>query len=95
MPKFFLREAEARGWSYLSADYRLLVPASGHDILEDVSALFDYIAKHLPQVDTSRIAVIGSSAGAYPARLAGLYANPKPKAIVSMYGSMLRIPLPL
>lgn len=56
-------------------------------MLHDVTALFTYISTHLPQVDPKRIAVVGTSAGGYLARLAGLYANPQPCAIVSMQGS--------
>ena len=37
-------------------------------------------------LDTSRIAVTGFSAGAYSARAACLYANPKPAAMLSVYG---------
>lgn len=79
--------AKSKGWTLISPDYRLLVPASGHDMLQDVHDLFKYIAKRLPYVDTSRIAIGGGSAGAYVARLAGLYANPKPRVFFSFYGS--------
>jgi len=61
-------------------------------MLEDVLSLFKYIGNSIPQVDPSRIAVFGSSAGAYPARLAGIYAKPKPKVIAMIYG---REPFPL
>lgn len=55
-------------------------------MIDDVEALFAYIASHLPQVDHQRIAVVGTSAGGYIARLAGLYASPRPCAVVSMQG---------
>lgn len=55
--------------------------------MEDIEKLFDYIALKLPQIDASRIAVGGGSAGGYVARLAALYARPRPKALYSLYGS--------
>ena len=86
-PNFLKEEARNRGWSFISADYRLLVPATGKDILEDVGKLFEYIALKLPQIDTSRVAVGGGSAGGYVARLAALHVEPRPKALYSLYGS--------
>lgn len=87
MPQFLRIEAQARGWSYLSADYRLLIPTTAKDIVDDVVKLFEYISTSTPQIDASRIAVGGSSGGAYVARLAALYAKPTPKALYSLYGS--------
>lgn len=60
-----------------------------------MKSLFSFLARptfsreHLPgnvSLDASRLAVIGFSGGAYLARAAGIYAEPKPKAIYSMYG---------
>lgn len=87
VPPFYRHLATSQNWSFISADYRLLVPASGHDMLDDVTTLFAYISDNLPQIDPKRIAVVGTSAGGYLARLAGLYADPRPCAIVSMQGS--------
>jgi acetyl esterase/lipase len=92
VPEFLQNLARNHGWAFISADYRLLIPASGNEMLEDVLSLFNYIENDLPQVDLSRIAVFGSSAGAYPARLAGIYAKPKPKAIAMIHGRELTFP---
>lgn len=89
VPEFLQSLARNRGWAFISADYRLLIPASGNEMLEDVLSLFKYIGSNLPQVDSSRIVVYGASAGAYPARLAGIYVEPKPKAIAMIYGREL------
>lgn len=83
----FLRElATSRGWAFISADYRLLVPASGQAVLDDVMDVFKHISTHIPQIDCDRIAAFGHSAGAYPALLAAIHAQPKPKVLAMMYG---------
>ncbi|KAF8419056.1 hypothetical protein BGX38DRAFT_1108988, partial [Terfezia claveryi] len=89
----------SRGWAFISADYRLLIPSTGHEILRDVKSLFAFLAdaegglnKELRalgcphQIDSNRLYVGGSSAGAYPAFLAALFAQPKPKGFFSLYG---------
>ncbi|KAF8428215.1 alpha/beta-hydrolase, partial [Tirmania nivea] len=89
----------SRGWAFISADYRLLIPSTGHEILRDVKSLFAFLAdtegglnKELMalgcphQIDSNRLYVGGSSAGAYPAFLAALFAQPKPKGFFSLYG---------
>lgn len=81
-----------KGWAFLSADYRLLLPCTGHDILEDIDALFTYISTRLPnsikthRVDPNRLFVSGHSGGAYVARQAALHGTPKPKALFSLSG---------
>jgi acetyl esterase/lipase len=92
----------AQGIAFISADYRLLFPCTAHDILVDVRTLFAFIGEQLnPALSSSsypgdpfnfhispdHLAVAGASAGAYPARLAALYANPKPKCFFSLYGT--------
>lgn len=79
----------------MGADYRLLYPSTGFDIIEDMKTLFSFLADpkfsedHLPSgisLDASRIALIGASGGAYPAMAAGLYAHPKPTALLLLFG---------
>ncbi|KAK9894110.1 alpha/beta-hydrolase [Cystobasidium minutum MCA 4210] len=79
-----------KGIVFISADYRLLVPANGFDELEDVKTLFKYLTssefseRYLPAenpLDASRIAVVGFSGGGYIANLAAVHAVPKPKAV--------------
>lgn len=64
------------------------------DIITDIKSLFAFLAspsfseKHLPAgvtLDASRIAVSGESGGGYGARAAGIFANPKPKAVFLQY----------
>ena len=84
-----------RGFIFISADYRLAPPSTALDIIDDVKSLFSFLARptfsreHLPggvSLDASRLAVAGFSGGAYLARAAGIYAEPKPKAVYSMFG---------
>ncbi|KDQ12858.1 hypothetical protein BOTBODRAFT_161059 [Botryobasidium botryosum FD-172 SS1] len=99
-PEWMIREANARSWIFISADYRLLLPCTSHDILEDVKDLFSWVSSLNPipeladstrnplglSVDASRLIAAGTSAGGYLAYLAALWAEPRPKAVVSMYG---------
>ena len=57
---------------FISADYRLLLPSTGLDIIEDVKTLFTFLASsefsltNLPSgvtLDHTRLAVVGESGG--------------------------------
>jgi acetyl esterase/lipase len=78
------------GIAVISADYRLLSPCTGHDVLEDVVDLFAFIARTkllgTVQIDSTRLAAAGNSAGGLCSFLAAVHAKPKPRAILSMYG---------
>ncbi|KAM0720265.1 hypothetical protein Q7P37_004401 [Cladosporium fusiforme] len=77
----------------ISADYRLAPQVGVQDIYEDVRDCIAFIrdsnglSKHVGAdvLDTSRLAVSGSSAGGYLAFLAGLYIEPKPQVILPIY----------
>lgn len=83
---------------FISADYRLIPPATGHDILADIKDLFTFLdrdvnnlikgstGEHTFQIDSNAIAVAGSSAGALCAYLATIHASPRPKVVLSLYG---------
>ena len=83
--------AHAAGFIFLSPDYRLLAPATGHDILSDVLDLFAFIGGGKlgelsgVKVDLENVVVAGSSAGGFCAFLAGAHVVPKPRCVVSMY----------
>ena len=80
----------------MSADYSLLCPAASHHILQDIIDLFSYIHKDMndelklegrtERIDSNAIAVAGSSSGGFCAYLAALHAEPRPKAVLSLYG---------
>ena len=88
------------GFAFLSADYQLLPPATGHDIASDVQDLISFldsmdvtflasVAETQRQVsckiNTNALVLVGSSAGGLCAYL-GARARPKPKALISLYG---------
>lgn len=79
------------GIAFISADYRLLGPTTGHDILEDIKDAFEFVAHKLNaqldgfQVNPAAIAVSGSSAGGLCAFLATTQVNPKPVATLAIY----------
>lgn len=84
------------GHAFISADYTLLVPTTGHHVLEDIKDAFVYLDKRLNEdlafsgsdalVDASSTIVSGSSSGGLCAYLAALHAIPKPKGVLSLYG---------
>ena len=86
----------SKGYIFASADYRLLPPTDGHQVLEDVKDAFAFVStfshdreegKGNLTVDSTRIAVAGTSAGGLCAYLAAIHCKtPKPVAILSMYG---------
>lgn len=96
-----LERVTASGMAFISADYTLLVPATGHDILHDVNDLFRFLEleankqtrevcekEKCPsfEINPSALAVAGSSAGSMCVYYAALYASPKPKVALSLYG---------
>ncbi|KAI5846258.1 alpha/beta-hydrolase [Morchella snyderi] len=77
--------ALSNNWAFVSADYRLLLPSTGFDVLADIAALFSFLTT-LPIIDTTRILVAGHSGGAYVARQAAIHGTPRPRALFSVSG---------
>ena len=88
----------ARGIIFISADYRLLPSVTAYDVLADVKDAIHFIAEDLnaqldqkgaylnSRIDPNSIGVAGTSAGGYCAYMCAIYAVPKPKALLSVYG---------
>lgn len=87
------------GIAFISTDYSLLPPASGHQIVRDIQDLFAFLSTgHMndclnaafPQtkflINPNTLAVAGSSAGGLCSYLAAIHASPRPIALLSMYG---------
>ncbi|KAF9554315.1 alpha/beta-hydrolase [Agrocybe pediades] len=84
----------AMGYAFVSADYRLLIPTTAQEIVEDLQDAFKFVVENeLPgdgyvfRLDGDRIAVTGSSAGGHCARLAVIHCKPRPKVLVDIYSS--------
>lgn len=91
MAPYMRRAAAKHNLAVISSDYRFCPQATVADVLTDVldgiAFVRNGLVSHLPAnaIDPNRLAVSGSSAGGYLALLAGLYAEPKPKALVPIY----------
>ncbi len=77
------------GYVLVSIDYRLAPETKLPNIIEDLEDAYSWVYERGPDlfnVDTSRIAVMGSSAGGYLTLTTGFRAKPRPSALVSFYG---------
>ena len=77
------------GYVLVAIDYRLAPETKLTEILKDVDDAYKWVQDKGPalfHVDPQHVAVIGQSAGAYLALMAGIRGRPSPKAIVSFYG---------
>ncbi|KAH7128864.1 Alpha/Beta hydrolase protein [Dactylonectria macrodidyma] len=94
-PHWLYDHCQEKNYILIAADYRLCHPCTALDQIEDAKALFKFLAgegfsKALPKsvsLNTARIAVAGFSAGGYSARAACVYAEPKPAALLSGFGT--------
>ncbi len=77
------------GYVVVSIDYRLAPETKLPSIVEDLEDAFAWVhdrGAELFNADTSRIAVMGGSAGGYLALTAGFRAEPRPTVVVSFWG---------
>lgn len=85
-----LRELCAQeGFTQVSIDYRLAPETKLSGIVDDLKDAWEWVHDELPRlfdVDTERIAVLGRSAGGYLALMTGFCVEPRPMALVSLYG---------
>jgi acetyl esterase/lipase len=77
------------GYALVSPDYRLAPETKLPAIIEDLEDAFAWLqanGQKLLHLDTSRIAVMGGSAGGYLTLTSGFRAQPRPAALVSFWG---------
>ena len=77
------------GYTVIAPDYRLAPETRLPEILRDVQDAIAWARSEGARrfnVDPTRLAIIGHSAGGYLALLAGCYVRPRPQALVAFYG---------
>ena len=76
------------GYTVATIDYRLAPETRLPGIIDDVEHAWRWMRTSASElgIDSTRIAVVGHSAGAYLALLCGAVLEPSPRAIVSFYG---------
>ena len=81
-----------RGYHIVSTSYRLIPHASLDDILADLRDCLTWCRQNLPRlvgetnVDLDRYVVAGDSAGGTLSLFCGLMFEPKPRAVLDLYG---------
>jgi len=81
--------AEQHGYAVVSIDYRLAPETKLPAIISDVEAAFTWLGSDASKqfhLNTDRMVVVGGSAGGYLTLVTGYRVNPKPKALISLYG---------
>jgi len=76
-------------YAVISVDYRLAPEVKLELIIEDLRDAYGWmraVGTDSFRIDPERIAVVGHSAGGYLALMAGFCVNPRPRALVSLYG---------
>lgn len=101
-PTWLKSRLSAHNIIFISADYRLIPPGTGYDVLADVKDAIAFVAGDLNvqldqeladlgsgsrfRIDPTSIGVAGTSAGGFCTYLCAIHAVPKPKVILSLYG---------
>lgn len=88
-PSLLRERLGERGYTQVSIDYRLAPETKLPAIIEDLQDAWRWVHEELPRffdVDTSRVGVLGRSAGGYLTLMAGFCTEPRPKALVAFYG---------
>lgn len=78
-----------KGYTVVSADYRLAPEVKIDEIIKDIQDVYNWIrneGQELFKADPDRIAVVGHSAGGYLTLMMGFCVTPRPRALVSFYG---------
>ena len=82
------RRTTAPGLTFISADHLLLPPSTEHDVLKDISNFFAFLVRtptlSTVPIDSTLLAVAGSSACGMCGFLAAIHANPLPRVVLSL-----------
>ncbi len=77
------------GYTLVSVDYRLAPETKLPPIIQDVEDAFRWIRRDGPRlfnIDVTRVAVIGGSAGGYLTLTSGFRVKPRPAVLLSLWG---------
>ncbi|KAI0670870.1 alpha/beta-hydrolase [Trametes maxima] len=86
-PYWLHKRVTEHGMVFLSAEYRLIPPATGSEILDDIRALFQFIDENInQQIQEDWIENIWEQLGGLCAYLAAMHVSPRPKGVLSLYG---------
>ncbi|MCE9603645.1 MAG: alpha/beta hydrolase [Planctomycetia bacterium] len=89
VPNWMREEFLPRGYAIVSIDYRLAPETKLPAIVDDVTDAFRWVRASGPELfaaDPKRVAVCGGSAGGYLTFVTGYRVNPRPVALVSLWG---------
>ena len=89
VPQWLMDACRDSSYVLVSLDYRLAPETQLPEIIADIEDAFRWIREQGPelfQADPQRIAVVGGSAGGYLTLTAGFRVQPRPKALVSLWG---------
>ncbi|KAF5268262.1 hypothetical protein FOXYS1_848 [Fusarium oxysporum] len=82
-PEWLLKAAVRRNWAFVSPSYRLVPEATGEEVLSDALSAAQWVSENI----TKKVIIAGSSAGGFLAiATAAQLANPRPLAVLSVYG---------
>ena len=89
IPQWLTDACRESGHALVSLDYRLAPETQLPEIIADIEDAFRWIrasGKELFQADPKRVAVVGGSAGGYLTLVTGHRVQPRPTALVSLWG---------
>ena len=89
VPRWLQEACRENGYVLVSIDYRLAPETKLPEIIADLEDAFRWVRQQGPKLfhaDAERIGVVGGSAGGYLALTAGFRVQPRPAALVSLWG---------
>ena len=89
VPPWLMSACRDNGFVLVSLDYRLAPETQLPDIITDIEDAFRWLRQEGPelfQANPQRIAVVGGSAGGYLTLVTGYRVQPRPIALVSLWG---------
>jgi acetyl esterase/lipase len=89
VPRWLLDACREKSYTVVSIDYRLAPETQLPQIIQDIEDAFRWIGDKGPALfhaDPARIAVAGGSAGGYLTLVTGYRAQPRPVALVALWG---------